>query len=558
MAQKLKQSTTVSQLPISPWVWLISPRASIVGAVELRLARFSTIVAIVFILLNIVGGIAATLLNSSSTLINFGVPIIVTLLAYLFIKTGHFSIGSFILLFALSASSLLNIISNNLDLSIGILFYISIVMTLGSVLVSSWTLFILFSINFAAIFLLPIIGVNLPNNIWYVTGLATLISLVVIVINNFRTLNHQQQVDELQKNSQEANISRAKMEQLMEERTVVLDRRAAQLESAALVTRAAAEIHDLKDLLDTVSRQIAERFGFYHVGVFLADEGNHQLSLVAASSQGGQQMLARGHKLGIGREGIVGFAAYQKRPRIAQNVGSDAVFFKNPDLPTTRSEAALPLLAQNRLVGVLDIQSEEENAFAAEDISTLQTMTDQVALAIENIRLEEQSRSTLHTLELINVDNISKAWRERLGKQTLGFTYTPFGVRPLSVENLVDEKENENDQVFRIPLSLRGKEIGSISLMRKSKETTWTETEKDMVQQIASQAALAIENARLLEESQSRAIREQTVNEFSSRFSRSLDIDLLLQNAVREIYRLPQVSQVSLFINPTETTQKPE
>ena len=94
--------------------------------------------------------------------------------------------------------------------------------------------------------------------------------------------------------------------------------------------------------------------------------------------------------------------------------------------------------------------------------------------------------------------------------------------------------------------------------MRKSKESVWGETEKEMVQQIAAQVALAIENARLLEESQSRAVREQTVNEFSSRFGRSLDIDTLLQSAVREIYRLPQVSQVSLFINPVKDTQKPE
>jgi GAF domain-containing protein len=402
-------------------------------------------------------------------------------------------------------------------------------------------------------------GVELPNNISSVIGLVIFFGLVLVFINYSRKNIELQQLSEFKKINQELIEVRTDMQQLMEERTIAIDRRAARLESAALVARVAAETRDMKELMDNITKQIGERFGFYHVGIFLADENNLQLNLVAASSQGGQKMLARGHKLGIGREGIVGFAAYQKRPHLAQNVGSDTVFINNLDLPNTHSEAALPLLAQNRLIGVLDIQSEAENAFTPDDVSTLQTMTDQIALAIENIRLVEQSRSAFHNLESINVDKIARDWRERLGSQVIGFTYTPFGVKQISDENLVGNMEDiESQQTFKIPINLRGKEIGSISLMRKSNESTWAETEKEMVRQIATQVALAIENARLLEESQSRAVREQTVNEFTSRFSRSLDIDTLLQNAVQEIYRLPQVSQVSLFINPIKETLKPE
>jgi GAF domain-containing protein len=488
----------------------------------------------------------------------FFIPILAALLAYALARTRFFSIGSFILVVTFCASGYLNILDNNLDAPIGILFFIPMALVVGSAIVSTSGLLLLTILNIAAIILLSFAGLTLPYNIFGTLGLVITFGVVLALISYFRTNIALHQLAELQQNNREAADIRANMQRLVEERTLILDRRAAQLESAALIARAAAEIRDMKELLDTVTTQIAERFGFYHVGIFLADENNIHLNLVAASSQGGQKMVAHGYRLGIGREGIVGFAAYQKRPRIAQNVGSDAVFFNNPELSTTRSEAALPLLAQNRLVGVLDIQSEEENVFTLEDVSSLQTMTDQIALAIENIRLVEQSHSALLNLESINADSIAKAWRERLGSRVIGFTYTPFGVKPISQDNFDNKGNKESEQTFELPLNLRGKEIGSISLMRKSKESVWGETEKEMVQQIAAQVALAIENARLLEESQSRAVREQTVNEFSSRFGRSLDIDTLLQSAVREIYRLPQVSQVSLFINPVKDTQKSE
>ena len=354
------------------------------------------------------------------------------------------------------------------------------------------------------------------------------------------------------------NEERVNLEERVKERTVALDRRSEQLEAAALVTRAAAEVHDLRELLNIVVQQITTRFGFYHTGIFLTDEASSQLTLVAASSKGGQNMLARGHSLEIGREGIVGFAAYQKRSRIAQDVGSDAMFFNNPDLPDTHSEVALPLLAQNRLIGILDIQSREHNAFSQDDIYTFQTMTDQIAMAIDNIRLIDQSQSAIVDLKALNAENTAKAWKENLGEQARAYTYTPLGVNPGATSNESGQDDQDADKTIKIPLNLRGQDIGSISLKRKSNEARWAETEKEMAQRIANQVVLAIENARLLEQSQRRATREQTVNELSSRFSRSLDIDTLLQNAVRELHRLPQVSEVSVFINPAEETQKSE
>jgi len=394
--------------------------------------------------------------------------------------------------------------------------------------------------------------------IW-ISGAAGLLLLAIMIISAIHSI--QQEFEKIQHNTnaylQELIEERSGLEERVEERTGELNRRSTQLESAALVARAAAEVHDLKELLDSVVRQISARFGFYHAAIFLTDLAGQQVILAAASSEGGQHMLERGHKLEIGRQGIVGFAAYQKRSRIAQDVGADEAFFNNPDLPETHSEVALPLLVQNRLIGILDIQSQEQNSFTPDDVYTLQTMADQIAMAIENTRLIEQSRTAIQDLEAISAANVTSAWKDRLKKQVSGYLYTPLGVNPLTSSKRVSV-DPKNEKAVKIPLSLRGKAIGAISLERKTSDSSWSDAEIEMLGRISTQIVLAVENARLLEDSQKRAAREQTVNEFSSNFSRSLDVETLLQNAIREIHRLPQVSEVSVLIKPAEETKKSE
>jgi signal transduction histidine kinase/DNA-binding response OmpR family regulator len=179
-------------------------------------------------------------------------------------------------------------------------------------------------------------------------------------------------------------------------------RRATQLAAAAEIARDATAILDVDRLLEETVKLISAQFGFYHASVFLLDEPNEYAVLQAASSAGGQQMLRRGHKLRIGEAGIVGHVAATGEPRIATDVGSDAVFFDNPDLPETRSEMALPLKVRDRVIGVLDVQSTQSAAFAEEDVTALQTMADQLAVAIANGQLFQRVRADAMRRALIN------------------------------------------------------------------------------------------------------------------------------------------------------------
>ncbi len=335
----------------------------------------------------------------------------------------------------------------------------------------------------------------------------------------------------------------------LEQRGVELNRRSTQLESAALVAQASAEIRDLKKLLENVVQQITERFNFYHAGIFLTDVNAQFVVLQAASSEGGKKMIERGHRLEIGRQGIVGFAAYQKRPRIAQDVGADAVFFNNPDLPETHSEVALPLIAQDQLIGILDIQSLERNAFTDEDIHTLQTMADQIALAIENTRLFDESRSAIEELQQLTSESTLRLWKERLGEQSKGFAYSSLGISPFSQakEDSESSQAESREHVIKFPIALRGQQIGILSLKRKSSESAWTEAEQEMASKIAAQVALAIENARLLEDSQRRAEKESTISDITAKIRKTNDPNEMISVAINELKHALNIKDVRII-----------
>jgi len=175
----------------------------------------------------------------------------------------------------------------------------------------------------------------------------------------------------------------------LEDRTVELEGanqkvrvRASQFEALAQVTQAMTSIRDLNELLPRIATLISDEFGFYHVGVFLIDDAREYAVLSATNSEGGRQMLERNHRLRVGEQGIVGNVTSTGNPRVAMDVGEDAVFFDNPDLPETHSEMALPLQISSQIIGALDVQSTKTGAFTSEDIQMLSLLSNQVKTRI--------------------------------------------------------------------------------------------------------------------------------------------------------------------------------
>jgi len=338
------------------------------------------------------------------------------------------------------------------------------------------------------------------------------------------------------------------LEERVDERTHALENRAVQLQAAAQVAHDSLVFQNVNELLNHATQLISEKFSYYHAGIFLLDANKEYAVLQAASSEGGQKMLARGHQLKVGLEGIVGASAREKRPHIALDVGTDAVFFNNPDLPQTHSEMALPLLAQNEVIGVLDIQSTESQAFDQQDIEVFQTLANQLALAIQNARLIEETQINLSQLELLSAESAQEAWSERLRKENHGFLYTPLGVKKIKTKEAFTLGENEESA--SIPIALRGKKIGKISLKRIARQ--WTKKETALVSDIANQVALAIENARLVDETQEQANREQISAEFSTKLRETLDMDTVVKTAIIEMKKTFDLDEVEIRLNSSK------
>ncbi len=352
--------------------------------------------------------------------------------------------------------------------------------------------------------------------------------------------------------------------------------RGRQLTTVADVAREITRSQDLESLLDTLVRLVSERFNFYHVGIFLLDDEQEYAVLRASNSEGGQRMLHRGHRLKVGEVGIVGYVTGTGKPRIATDVGIDAVYFQNPDLPLTRSEMTLPLIIGDRIIGAFDVQSTEANIFSQEDVELFTILADQVAIAIENNLLLQETVRSLEASQSLHRQYLLQEWGREVEERDLaGFEYTPTGVKAIDREEsftfqkvlesgepvvipLIDQPSGKPAVSLAVPIILRGETIGVINIEETRKEKKdWQPEEIRAVQSVASQVALALENARLFEQTVRRAERDRKVLEITGKIRSTTNPQEMVQIAIEELQHVLKASKAQILIqdtNPPEST----
>lgn len=342
------------------------------------------------------------------------------------------------------------------------------------------------------------------------------------------------------------------------------DRRANQLKALALVAKAILSIQNLDNLLPRITVIISEQLSFYHVGIFLLDDAKEYAILTATNSVGGQRMLERNHRLKVGEEGIVGYAAGTIRPRLALDIDKDVVFFANPDLPETHSELALPLKIGLEVIGVLDLQSTQLSAFTEDDIDVFSMFADYVSLAIQNVRRLQEIQKTTIESDTLYRNYLRQEWKSFASqRRNLGYLYNISGSKPiLQKQNAIEIQQaiqsgkptisqDKTQSRLSVPIKLRGQVIGVLNIQSGGSHL-WENDEIDIATAIADRVGLAVENARLLEDSQSRAARERTVGEITSKIGSSINIRNVLQTAVEELGHILPGSDVIIQLKDTK------
>ena len=451
---------------------------------------------------------------------------------------------------------------------------------------------------------------------------------------------------------------RQRLEENVRQRTADLERRLAQLRTAAEI---AGSIHspdfaarhsdersstgvNLPELLSRVCELVRERFNLYYVGVFLVETADAQTAyradaqtayrgedsnaasatgssrlagggsrqaaaspvnrgdassspgrqyavLAAGTGAAGRAMLVEGHRLLVGGDSMIGTAIATQQPRIALDVanaalmGQEAVRFNNPHLPRTRSELALPILSRAtspvppfseqaraeagtqagiattadaktayladaktayladaktayRALGAMTIQSSAEAAFDQDDILVLQGIADSLAGAIENSRLLAETRRGLEEIQRLHRQYLEQAWAVSLAD-------TPAEALEARWETGA-ALEAEPAVKLDIPIQLRGQTIGSLAL---EGNTSWSGEQRLLVEAVANQAALALENARLLAETRRKAEQERLSAQLASRMWAAQDIDSILQTALLELAQALNASEAEIELD---------
>ncbi len=309
--------------------------------------------------------------------------------------------------------------------------------------------------------------------------------------------------------------------------------RTKQLTASNEVGKAAASSLDPDELIVKVTNLFPEQFGYYYAAIYLLDPNQKWAELRYATGEAGKVLKQNHHRLEIAGRSMVAGAIREKTARIAQVTSLEKQRFENPLLPYTRSEIALPLVIGERVLGALNVQSTKESDFTAQVIETMQNMASQVAIALENARLFQEAQQVIREMRAVQQQYLMEGWQG-------------FSKENDNLEYAVGDEVRENPKTIEVPISLRDQILGQIQLEGNEE---WTAEQQTLVDAVAKQAAIALENSRLVSESRQAAVRERMLAEINSKIWSAATIDSILQTTVKELGRRLDASQATIELN---------
>lgn len=365
--------------------------------------------------------------------------------------------------------------------------------------------------------------------------------------------------------------------------------RTQQIQTVVHVSQRLAGILDLSDLLRQVVNTTKETFDYYHVHIYLLDEQGQALRMAEGYGEAGAEMRRQGHDIPlVAAKSLVARAAREGEIVRVENVRLDPDWLPNPLLPETRSEMAVPVKLGAEVVGVLDVQSAEIGGLTHEDESTLQILANQIAVGVRNARLFSQTQEALYQAQKLQRLYTGQAWEKLAASRAttnyefrlatlppLAETNPPEAVAALQQEQTVDlrwpqgtlETTSSPDgtdstpqakslAALATPLKLRDEIIGVLGVQADNPDRQWSSDEIALIEAVSEQMSLAIENARLFEETGRRAGRERIIAQVTRQVWASGDLEQVMQTAVEQLGSTLAASKVIIRLGTKDQLEE--
>lgn len=332
--------------------------------------------------------------------------------------------------------------------------------------------------------------------------------------------------------------------------------RAAQVRAAVEVSQELAAVPALDELFRRVVSLVKERFGYYHVQIFRYQPALDAVVLVAGYGQVGETMLAEGHSLRLG-EGVVGTAAATARTVLAPDVRQSTTWAPNPHLSETRGELAVPIVIRDRVLGILDVQSDTVGGLGEEDQLLLESICGPIALAIEDTNLRQEMEARLRELNTLQRIMTRQEWEAFRGREETvdGFEFDQRSVRPLS-QGMSSVSRGSHRAVVA-PMDVGGEVIGALGTY-EDPDQPLSAGDREMLRDIAVQVTEALQRAQLLEQTQSRATRERVIRDIADRMQRATDMESLMRLTAQELTRVLHASRAYVRMGNEEQLARGE
>ena len=475
------------------WTSISRPHSEITEIGERRRAQLLAGLSLILALTTLIGFITTILSNpleniDLQTLSLLGLAVF-SLVSYGLSRTPYYQWGSILLSAVFSVASILDVVET--QSMAGAVYFLVPVYALSSALfrLRGISVLVIFNtlISFTLPILIPTIEPSYPD-----VGIIMTVGVLLIIVVAFRNAIERERLAEVES----VNRELGELSSSLEDR---VNQAVGDLALAAEIGRRVSLVRDSASILTEAVELIRERFSLYYTQIYLTDSTGHSLILRAGTGDVGRTLIQRSHRLPVDLSSINGTAAVEQRAVIIRDTETSSTHRPNPLLPDTRSEMAIPLIAGERVVGVLDLQSSQPGALSEDNLPAFEALAGQLAITIINASLFAEIEQTRRDMESQARRWTHESWDEFLNaidrQEYVGYNYEDATLTPLIEPLSTDPSED----ALVVPIQVSGETVGTLKFQG---DRPWSEDDTLLADAVTRQIAQQVENLRLLAQSE--------------------------------------------------------